>query len=163
TSSAASRFCPRRAIATSWPRAVFWRRTSTPCSASSSAFAATPAWPAPAPVSICGGRLCCTAFRPRPAASCRGFWKKRRPCRGFAQWAMPERSRGIHGCFLESYRARIAAQCGRWARSLPDLAADDRAADRDALGSIEHSLAELGVAADEWRDYLGAELLALRG
>jgi uncharacterized protein len=82
---------------------------------------------------------------------------------GLAHWSMPERHRGIHGCFLEIYRSSLAAQCGDWARTLPQLVAEDRAAERDALGSIAHSLMVLGVAADECADYLGAELLALRG
>jgi uncharacterized protein YbcC (UPF0753/DUF2309 family) len=76
---------------------------------------------------------------------------------------MPERSRGIHGSFLEIYDTVLAAQCGRWARGLPALVADGRANGRTALGSIENSLAQLGVHDDEWIDYLSAELLALRG
>lgn len=82
---------------------------------------------------------------------------------GLAHWAMPERNRGIHGCFLEIYRASLAAQCGRWARTLPRLVDDDRAAGRSAIESIAHSLAQLGVADDEWGPFLSAELLALRG
>src|SRR5689334_3277095 len=82
---------------------------------------------------------------------------------GLAHWSMPERDRGIHGCFLEIYRTSLAAQCGRWARTLPGLVADDHAAGRHALDSIEHSLARLGVQDDEREDYLSAELLALRG
>ena len=82
---------------------------------------------------------------------------------GLAHWSMPERSRGIHGCFLEIYRTSLAAQCGHWARTLPRLVADDRAAGRSALSSIANSLAQLGVADDECADYLSAELLALRG
>jgi uncharacterized protein len=82
---------------------------------------------------------------------------------GLAHWSMPERHRGIHGCFLEIYRSSLAAQCGDWARTLPRLVAEDRAAERDALGSIAHSLMVLGVADDECADNLGAELLALRG
>src|SRR5437660_3762980 len=85
---------------------------------------------------------------------------------GFAHWGMPERSRGIHGCFLEIYGASLAAQCGAWARTLPQIVEDDRAAGRSALVSIAHSLAERGVAAgdyDECTESLCAELLALRG
>ena len=82
---------------------------------------------------------------------------------GLAHWPMPERSRGIHGCFLEIYRTGLAAQCGPWARALPRIVEADHAAGRDALGSIEHSLEELGVSADGWAEYLSAELLALRG
>src|SRR5206468_2478888 len=43
------------------------------------------------------------------------------------------------------------------------LVAEDRVADRDAIRSIANSLDRLGVADDEWEDYLSAELLALRG
>jgi uncharacterized protein YbcC (UPF0753/DUF2309 family) len=82
---------------------------------------------------------------------------------GLAHWSMPERHRGIHGCFLEIYCTSLAALCGEWARTLPGLVAEDRAAERGALSSIAHSLAVLGVATDEYPAYLGAELLALRG
>ena len=82
---------------------------------------------------------------------------------GLAHWSMPERTRGIHGCFLELYRSSLAAQCGPWARGLPQLAVEDRSVERSALASIANSLAQLGVADDECADYLSAELLALRG
>jgi uncharacterized protein len=82
---------------------------------------------------------------------------------GLAHWPMPERSRGIHGCFLELYGTRLAAQCGHWARTLPQRIADDRAAGRNALASMANSLSELGVTDDESAEYLSAELLALRG
>ena len=52
---------------------------------------------------------------------------------GLAHWSMPERARGIHGCFLELYDTSLAAHCGPWARPLPHLVADDRAAGRNAL------------------------------
>jgi len=82
---------------------------------------------------------------------------------GLAHWSMPERNRGIHGCFLEIYRTSLAAQCGHWARTLPRLVSEDRDSGRTALGSIENSLAILGVSEEESEDYLSAELLALRG
>src|SRR5262245_36049305 len=82
---------------------------------------------------------------------------------GLAHWSMPERTRGIHGCFLELYRSSFATQCGPWARNLPRLVLDDRSVGRSALASIANSLAQLGVTDDECADYLGAELLALRG
>jgi hypothetical protein len=82
---------------------------------------------------------------------------------GLSHWPMPERSRGIHGCFVEAYCAPLAAQCGRWAHTLPAIVSDDRAAGRDALESIVHSLAQLGVTEGETADYLRDELLALRG
>jgi uncharacterized protein YbcC (UPF0753/DUF2309 family) len=82
---------------------------------------------------------------------------------GLGQWPMPERDRGIHGCFLELYATSLAAQCGTWARTLPSVVGGDRAAGRDALDSIAHSFAELGVDAHEYENYVAAELLALRG
>src|SRR6185436_7079453 len=57
----------------------------------------------------------------------------------------------------------LAAQCGPWARSLARLIAEDYTAGRDALSSIANSVAQLGVADAEYENYLGAELLALRG
>jgi uncharacterized protein YbcC (UPF0753/DUF2309 family) len=82
---------------------------------------------------------------------------------GLAHWSMPARERGIHGCFLDIYETSLAARCGPWARILPHVVGDDRAAQRDAFDSIAHSLSELGVPQDEHDDYLAAELLALRG
>ena len=82
---------------------------------------------------------------------------------GLAHWSMPERGRGIHGCFLEIYRTSLAALCGHWARTLPRLVAEDRKSGRSAASSIANSLAELGVTDEESEDYLSAELLALRG
>jgi hypothetical protein len=82
---------------------------------------------------------------------------------GLAHWSMPGRDLGIHGCFLEIYRSSLAAHCGRWARTLPALVADDYTAQRNAVDSIAHSLAQLGVADDECEDYLSGELLTLRG
>ena len=82
---------------------------------------------------------------------------------GLAHWPMPERRRGIHGCFLELYRSSLASHCGPWARTLPQLAADDRAANRRALDSVATSLDLLGVGEAEYESYLAAELLALRG
>jgi len=82
---------------------------------------------------------------------------------GLAHWSMPGRDLGIHGCFLEIYGSSLAAHCGRWARTLPGLVADDHTAQRSAVDSIAHSLAQLGVSDDEFEDYLSGELLALRG
>src|SRR5579871_4457648 len=82
---------------------------------------------------------------------------------GLASWAMPDKHLGIHGCFLELYGTRLAAQCGEWAGALPRIIAGDRSAGCSALESITRSLHDLGVAADEFADYLGEELLALPG
>jgi uncharacterized protein YbcC (UPF0753/DUF2309 family) len=82
---------------------------------------------------------------------------------GLAHWPMPERHRGIHGCFLEIFASRLAARCGPWATTLPGLVDADRSAAHGALVSIRQSLDRLGVREDAWPDYLAAELLALRG
>jgi len=82
---------------------------------------------------------------------------------GLAHWPMPERARGLHGCFLELYGSTLAALCGPWARSLPGLVEDDRADARDADASIARSLLDLGIAAAELDEFVTAELLALRG
>ena len=82
---------------------------------------------------------------------------------GLAHWEMPRRALGLHGCFLELYRTRLAARCGPWARSLPDLVSQDLAAGRDGLASLEHSVSALGLRPDEVAPYLGGALLALRG
>jgi uncharacterized protein YbcC (UPF0753/DUF2309 family) len=82
---------------------------------------------------------------------------------GLAHWPMPNRSLGIHGCFLELYGSKLSAQCGHWARTLPQIVADDRLANRSALDSVANSLAQLGVGDEEYREFLSAELLALRG
>jgi len=82
---------------------------------------------------------------------------------GLAHWSMPERNRGIHGCFLEIYGTLLGGQCGPWARALPQLVLEEKAAGRDALSSIANSLTLLSVHETELIDYLMAELRALRG
>jgi uncharacterized protein YbcC (UPF0753/DUF2309 family) len=82
---------------------------------------------------------------------------------GLAHWVMPHRERGLHGCFVDLYGTRLAAQCGPWARALPQIVADDRHAGRTPTASVQHSLAALGVADAEREEYLTATLLALRG
>ena len=82
---------------------------------------------------------------------------------GLAHWPMPGRYRGIHGCFVEIFSSPLTQQAGPWARRLPRLAADDLAADRNALQSIANSFTALGVRDDELDAYVTAELLALRG
>ena len=82
---------------------------------------------------------------------------------GLAHWSMPDRHRGIHGCFLELFRTPVAALCGPWSRALARIVEEDHATNRNAVSSIEHSLAALGVPEEEHAPYLSAELLALRG
>src|SRR5262245_60516270 len=82
---------------------------------------------------------------------------------GLAHWSMPDRNRGIHGCFPDLYETSRAANCGPWAHTLPELVADDNLENRSALASVEHSLNQLGVREDERESYLTATLLPLRG
>jgi uncharacterized protein YbcC (UPF0753/DUF2309 family) len=82
---------------------------------------------------------------------------------GLTYWTMPDRERGLHGCFVELYATSLATRSGPWARQLPALVTEDRQAGRSALASLQHSLDVLGVAEDEWPDYVTATLLALRG
>jgi uncharacterized protein YbcC (UPF0753/DUF2309 family) len=82
---------------------------------------------------------------------------------GLAHWRVPLRTLGIHGSFLEIFGTKMAAQAGRWARTLSRVIRDDRRSHQHALDSIAHSLDELGVPEHEYEAYLIAELLALRG
>jgi uncharacterized protein YbcC (UPF0753/DUF2309 family) len=82
---------------------------------------------------------------------------------GLAHWRMPSGAKNLHECFLELYNTRLTSLCGPWARALLALIAEERAAHRDELGSIAHSLDELGVAESEWNAYLSTTLLALPG
>jgi uncharacterized protein YbcC (UPF0753/DUF2309 family) len=82
---------------------------------------------------------------------------------GFAHWPMPGRDRGIYACFVEIYGQPLARLAAPWARDLIRAIDDDRAADRDGLASLAHSLAQLGVAEPEWESFLTGEALALRG
>ncbi len=81
----------------------------------------------------------------------------------FAHWPMPGRERGLHGCFLQLYGGGGARAIGPWAADLVALVAEDLARDRDALASLEASLADLGVAPAEREPFLRAEALWLRG
>jgi uncharacterized protein YbcC (UPF0753/DUF2309 family) len=76
---------------------------------------------------------------------------------------MPERDKGLHGCFVALYDTALVTRLGAWAGRLPDVVADDRREGRDAWASLEHSLDELGVAGDERHEFLAATGLALRG
>ena len=82
---------------------------------------------------------------------------------GLSHWPLPERERGLYACFVDLYGSRWARQCGAWARTLPDLVAEDRVGARSALESLEHSLRDLGIAPEHWEAFLSETALALRG
>jgi uncharacterized protein YbcC (UPF0753/DUF2309 family) len=82
---------------------------------------------------------------------------------GLSHRPMPGRQRGIYAAFIDLYGRRSARMCGAWASGLVDLIADDRFTGRDASASLAHSLVDLGVAPEEWQDFLVDEALWLRG
>jgi hypothetical protein len=82
---------------------------------------------------------------------------------GLAYWPIPDRQRGLYGCFTDLFETSLAAHAGPWARDLPALVRDDRQSGRTPLESVHHSLDVLGISSDEWMDFLTATLLALRG
>src|SRR5262249_57332367 len=55
---------------------------------------------------------------------------------GLAHWPMPERSRGIHGCFLEPYGSPLAAQCGPRAPTPPRPGARGRPPRRNPAAPV---------------------------
>ena len=82
---------------------------------------------------------------------------------GLAQWAMPNRWQGLYACFIEAWGSRLARLGTRWGAELARSIAEDVAASRTALASLERSLVALGVDEDEHEQYLGDTALALRG
>ncbi len=82
---------------------------------------------------------------------------------GVAYWPMPERELGIYRCFLRLYGDPAVPPPEHWLRVLRSLIEDDREVGRSECDSIRHSLAELGVAEDEWQPFITATALALRG
>lgn len=81
---------------------------------------------------------------------------------GFSQWTLPMRERGFAASFAYLYRdARGIPE--RWRAGLSDCWSRLLSPDFDALSSIAESLRRLGVAESEWRSYLTATFLALRG
>ena len=81
---------------------------------------------------------------------------------GFAYWPLPDREQGFYRSFLALYR-RPGGPPNRWLRGLsPELCRLDEAG-LGPLDSILESLEKLGIAQDEWEDFLPATLLALRG
>jgi uncharacterized protein len=81
---------------------------------------------------------------------------------GLAHWTLPRRDEGFYRSFRSLYRGP-GGPPDRWLRGL------DRELDRldregvGPLDSILESLEILGVAEEEWEEYLATTLLALRG
>ena len=81
---------------------------------------------------------------------------------GLAHWQLPRREQGFYRAFRALY-GLPAGPPDRWLRGLPAELARLEAGHVGPLESIRESLDALGVAAEEWDDFLPATLLALRG
>ncbi len=81
---------------------------------------------------------------------------------GLAHWQLPLRDRGFLQAFCALYR-RPAGPPLRWLHGLAKDLARLQDQQIDPVTSIRESLDELGVAEDEWEEFLSATLLALRG
>ena len=81
---------------------------------------------------------------------------------GIASWSMPDRQQGFYRCVTRLYGLGLGSPAP-WMRVARRLLAEEAAAGRSALESIERSLAQLGVMPDEWEEYLTTAALALRG
>jgi hypothetical protein len=81
---------------------------------------------------------------------------------GLAQWALPRREEGFFKSFSLLYRQPLGPPF-LWRRGLAEELERIERARIGPLQSIHESLTLLGVAAEEWEEYISATLLALRG
>ncbi|MFO0602662.1 MAG: DUF2309 domain-containing protein [Polyangiales bacterium] len=81
---------------------------------------------------------------------------------GISRWPMPGRDRGILAC-LRDHLAAAPALLSPWQREALALLQRDDAARRPPAARIAAALRALGVAPDDWPDYLTACLRALPG
>ncbi|MFO0952851.1 MAG: DUF2309 domain-containing protein [Isosphaeraceae bacterium] len=81
---------------------------------------------------------------------------------GLAHWPLPGREEGFLRCFAGLYRQPWGPP-DRWMKGLAEELGRILDAGTDPLDLILASLEDLGVAEEEWDDYLSATLLALRG
>lgn len=80
---------------------------------------------------------------------------------GFAHWHLPGRRAGFLASFSELFRD--ARPVESWLQLLPDELERIAAGGLTSIDMIEESLRELGVAPEEYEDFLTPTLLALRG
>ncbi|HVW36818.1 MAG TPA: putative inorganic carbon transporter subunit DabA, partial [Pirellulales bacterium] len=81
---------------------------------------------------------------------------------GLASWPLPNREQGFFRAFCSLY-GQPGGSPQRWLRGLPQELSRLQKANLGPIESIEESLALLGVAEDQWDDFIVATLLALRG
>ncbi|MDB5335173.1 MAG: hypothetical protein JWN70_792 [Planctomycetaceae bacterium] len=81
---------------------------------------------------------------------------------GLARWSLPNRDAGFFRSFASLYE-QGSNHSGQWMEGLSPELARIQAAGMEPIDSVYESLDLLGVAADQWEDYLQDTLLALRG
>ncbi len=81
---------------------------------------------------------------------------------GLAPWPLPRRDEGFLRAFCSLYRSGRDLS-GPWMAGLARELGRLQDEDVDALRCISESLTSLGVAEDEWEEFLSATLLALPG
>ena len=81
---------------------------------------------------------------------------------GLAHWPLPERDKGFFRAFTALYRMPRGPTTP-WLAEVAATLQQQEARQVSPLESVRESLELLGVAEDEWDDYLAATLLALRG
>ena len=81
---------------------------------------------------------------------------------GMSIWGLPDRDQGFFRSFCSLYGSQ-AGRPERWMRSLSPALARLAAAHTTPLACIRESLEDLGVAEDQWADFLESTVLALRG
>jgi uncharacterized protein YbcC (UPF0753/DUF2309 family) len=81
---------------------------------------------------------------------------------GLAAWELPRREEGFYRAFCSLYR-RPGGPPAPWLRGLEKELARLEDAPVSPLASIGESLEILGIAEEEWDEFLSATLLALRG
>jgi uncharacterized protein len=81
---------------------------------------------------------------------------------GLAHWRLPRREEGFYRSFAALFQQGRRLQA-RWMHGLDAELARLESAGVTPLDSIRESLAVLGIAEDEWDDFIAASFLALRG
>ncbi len=81
---------------------------------------------------------------------------------GLASWSLPNREQGFYRAFCELYR-QPGGPPQRWLQDLPRELTRLHNSGCSPVDSILESLELLGVAEDQWDDFIASTLLALRG
>jgi uncharacterized protein YbcC (UPF0753/DUF2309 family) len=81
---------------------------------------------------------------------------------GFARWSLPNRDDGFYASFCELYRSP-GGPPDSWLKGLSLELSRQHDANMTPAESVFESLELLGVPEEEWRDYVTASIIALRG